>query len=58
MTLINTKPNPSCFFCYEFYIRIEGKHSTQVKPPEDQAEDPYSDGNLVFFYTLPTTTTD
>ncbi|XP_005755687.1 coiled-coil domain-containing protein 151-like, partial [Pundamilia nyererei] len=27
----------------EFYVRIEGKHSTQVKPPEDQAEDPYSD---------------
>ncbi|XP_063333264.1 outer dynein arm-docking complex subunit 3-like [Pelmatolapia mariae] len=30
----------------EFYVRIEGKlpeHSTQVKPPEDQAQDPYSD---------------
>lgn len=60
MTLINTKANPSCF-CYEFYVRIEGKlpeHNTQVKPPEDQAQDPYSDGNLVFFHTLPATTTD
>ncbi|XP_005465582.1 coiled-coil domain-containing protein 151 isoform X2 [Oreochromis niloticus] len=30
----------------EFYVRIEGKlpeHSTQVRPPEDQAQDPYSD---------------